>query len=197
MNHYTAIPIEDYWIIVSDQKAEKKGDVYSSGYFVDNRVCTLTTDWDYSVLPVNRTRIIIACSKELNGLPVFVPEWDLVYRTYPVRESVINIILNRVNEAFSDGFHKHEEKRLMDALHSIKELIPPDRFKEAKEKYRFTEEDILKAMDMARTDDDKDGYKWKYSFKKIIESLTKPKQYSVEIEIISASQIKIASWKEI
>ena len=50
-------------------------------------------------------------------------------RKYPIREAIINIIIDRVNEAFSDGFHKHEEKRLMDALHSIKELIPPDRFK--------------------------------------------------------------------
>lgn len=49
-------------------------------------------------------------------------------RKYPLRDAIINIIINRVNEAFSDGFHKNEEKRLMDALHSIKELIPPDKF---------------------------------------------------------------------
>src|SRR3990167_10044395 len=49
-------------------------------------------------------------------------------RSYPIREAIINIIIDRSNEAFSDGFHKYEENRLMEALHSIKELIPPDRF---------------------------------------------------------------------
>lgn len=49
-------------------------------------------------------------------------------RKYPLREKVINIILDRINEAFSDGYHKNENQRLTDALHAIKELIPPDRF---------------------------------------------------------------------
>jgi hypothetical protein len=53
---------------------------------------------------------------------------DEQFREYPIRNAVIDIIINRSNESFSDGFHNHEQARLIDALHSIKELIPPDRF---------------------------------------------------------------------
>jgi len=46
-----------------------------------------------------------------------------------IRSFIIDVIIKRCNDAFSDNCHNHEHQRLIDALHSIKELIPPNYFK--------------------------------------------------------------------
>lgn len=53
---------------------------------------------------------------------------DLKERKYPIRDFLIDVILLRNTSAFSDGFHNNENRRLTEALRSIKELIPPDSF---------------------------------------------------------------------
>lgn len=44
------------------------------------------------------------------------------------KQNIIDILHLRINKAFSNGFHNHESKRLIEAIRAIDELIPPDYF---------------------------------------------------------------------
>ena len=182
---YQAIKIEDYWIIYSDQK-RSIGDYYMGQGFAGTNMF----QWHESQANqfTDEYGKVIACSKELNGLPVFVPEWENGDKEWESKIGYLaiedSINAGKLNSswhtpawtiAFTSGFEQGYNK--------------------AKEKYRFTEEDMRKCWDagyrnvVARINDS-------IPFGQFIQYLTKPKQYTVEIENVSDKEVKVISWKE-
>jgi hypothetical protein len=218
---YTAIPIEDYWLLLNNEQVEEwkskdwflwKAELHQfhsdSGYGI--KTWTQYNKTDESSLIVNRGNTygkVIACSKELNGLPVFdVPdEWENEDELPSNLEILISAYLS------ANG---HYPNFLANKL--VSDVIMPQ-VNKAKEKYRFTEEDMERCftagVNFARNLNNPSNTEY-------IESLKKPKQYSVELEMeeilatageyeeagtvrigykpkIIKGKIKITSWKEI
>lgn len=68
----------------------------------------------------------------------FKKEFDEVYAVKYVnllsKEELINRLMKRVKDAFDNEFHKHEHKKLLGAIYTIEQLVPPEYFSKEFEK---------------------------------------------------------------
>lgn len=179
--NYTAIKVDDYWIITSDEEI-KLGDYglhrFAHKETVDNHIVLCTQS--------NRESIqewwnkIIACSKEVNGLPVFVPEW----------EENLDAVVNEIDE--NPNFQSEDD--IED--YSSWKIGVSDGYNKAKEKYQFTEEDIINAF-RSGLNSAKELFLGKSAptSEEYLQSITKSKQYQVEIGSVSDNRIEVKSWK--
>ena len=179
---YQAIKIEDYWTIYSEPPIKENDWLVD---IITKEVYKAKVDSDTAIKGVYK---VIACSKELNGLPVFVPEWEKL-ESVRVADDLFEI------DKIEDWSEKKEALR--------------DKFNfevgynTAKEKYRFTEEDIVHAYEcgwnegMTYNDDEENPVPKSVMFlESFIKFKNQPKQYTVEIENVSDNEVKIISWKE-
>lgn len=199
----TALKVDDYWLIVSDEEIKYddwyafptiKPKGYSISQYLDNEELDIS-------LGNLKAKKVIATSKKIGELPLFdVPvEWENV--DDELKENLI--ILSKAWMTAND--HKQTN---MEAF--IENVVMPQ-VNKAKEKYQFTEEDIKEALrvgcniGMSRFNPIPDNgeliphwdtEKMVNDCKKHLSSLTKQKQYEVEIEH-TEGKVKILNWKEL
>lgn len=205
--NYTAIKVDDYWIIYFDYPmmigdtaiyfdlGNNPDNIHKITAVLDTGIRKYKTDrtinWVELYVPCGRFKKVIACSKELNGLPVFVPEWE--------NDAELNqLAMDDYNKSYP-SYEPVSDYRLVEKYRSIQSFERG--YSKAKEKYQFTLEDMSKAFFKGYylpTEDDFSGLNSdaERAYHKLIESLTKPKQYQVEIGSVSDNRIEVKSWKE-
>lgn len=195
--NYTSIKVDDYWVIYSYEET-KEGDLCYA-----KLANQLFTNVNPHLKSEDKVKVI-ACSKELNGLPVFVPEWENDDARWNAEKYVLSEFID-----YGD-LNEQATGQIYDAC--------LDGYNTAKEKYQFTLEDMSKAFFKGYylpTEDDFSGLNSdaEKAYHKLIESITKPKQYQVEIEQdctlvglgleetckpkITEGKITITNWKEL
>jgi len=151
------IKTDNYLLIVDDSEI-KKGDCYLSPSGI----------WFYNNLNPNKD-----CKKVIAHLPL---------NDSPILEGVdllpnIEDDVEQMANTFSNGFQLHLK---LETVKALKEGFKYG-YNKAKEKFRYTEEDIRKAIDMARPQGftRSEGYLVKHTDEEIIQSLS---QYPTEFE---------------
>ncbi|MBP9883540.1 MAG: hypothetical protein KBF32_09060 [Chitinophagales bacterium] len=126
----TALKVDDYWLIISDEHKIGVGEYY----YYNNRVTQKIT---FNKTDEEQFSKVIAASKKIGELPLFdVPDdWENV-DSDELKENLI--ILSKAWMTAND--HK---KTNMEAF--IENVVIPQ-VNKAKEKYQFTEEDMEKAV---------------------------------------------------
>lgn len=175
MTQYKAIPIEDYYVIVSDESPS----IGELGINTGNHNTVTRCKSEVPDIAKNHVKKVIFQSKEVHeGVPLIELPWE---------EDV-----EAMARVFHDQ-HKYASSHIADIV-SFKYG-----YSKAKEKYRFTEKDAWeiwrRGYDKAVSliNEDRFGYEDKAPvFDQVIQSLKKPKSFEVEIQ-----DNKIINYKEI
>ena len=143
------IQTENYLLVGNDNNSKR-------GWFYCFRTKNLFQDEGEDVLCCNADMNIIA-HLPLNNSPI-LEGVDLL----PQIEDDVERLAELNGSPDSSGFYDYKEGFV-------------DGYYEAKEKYKYTKEDLIKVIDMAREFEDWYDLVWNYEYNEIIQSLQQPK----------------------